>query len=192
MKFRMSIIVPLACVLFSGVVARGQEQQPPPRPEAGQQQQPPPDRPARGAQRWDRNPPGPPADGPGGMGAGRMPGPPPGQPGNVPPEVARLRAYLELVDQFTRLSKDADAAGVAAVLTAGDILKPRGQDAVIDYYQKMLAKTPSAAVQRAIRIALSQAYRETGQQEKAMEQLEALMTGNAPSAAATSRGEEKK
>jgi hypothetical protein len=144
----------------------------------------------RGGDHRDGGPPPPPPDGAGG---GRPGGPggrggPPGGPGMGRPDgaggqIGMMRGYLDLVEGFSRLTKDASTAGVAAVIQANDMLKPRGHDAVIAYFTKILPNVKDAAVQRAIRLELITAYKDSGQQEKAMEHLEALMTGGAAASA---------
>jgi hypothetical protein len=98
-------------------------------------------------------------------------------------QVELLRGYLEMVDRFSHLARDPASAGIAAVISANDMLKARGQDAVVNYFTKILPNVKNEAVQRAIRIQLIQAYQTAGQQDKAMEQMESLMI-NAPSGAA--------
>jgi hypothetical protein len=100
---------------------------------------------------------------------------------NMPPEMQqleRMRGYLDLVDRFSRLSRDPSSAGVAAVISASDILKPRGADAAIEYFNKTLPNVKDPAVQRAIRIQLIDLYKAAGQQDKALEQLTQLMTAS--------------
>jgi hypothetical protein len=147
-----------------------------------------------GGDQRDGGPPPPPPDGngggrpggpggPGGRGGpgmGRPDGPGMGRPdgpGGQGGQIGMMRGYLDLVESFSRLTKDASTAGVAAVIQANDMLKPRGQDAIISYFTKILPNVKDPAVQRAIRLELITAYKDAGQQEKAMEQLEALMTG---------------
>jgi hypothetical protein len=86
-----------------------------------------------------------------------------------------MRGYLDLVDRFSRLSRDPATAGVAAVISAAEILKPRGADAAIDYFNKLLPEVKNEAVQRAIRIQLIELYKHSGQQDKALEQLDVLI-----------------
>jgi hypothetical protein len=86
-----------------------------------------------------------------------------------------MRGYIELVDRIARLSRDPTTAGVAAVISAADILKPRGADAGIEYFTKVLDSAKSEAVKRAIRIQLIELYKQSGQQDKAMEQLSELI-----------------
>ena len=86
-----------------------------------------------------------------------------------------MRGYIDLVDRITRLSRDPTTAAVAAVISAADILKPRGADAGIEYFTKVLESARSDAVKRAIRIQLIELYKQSGQQDKAMEQLTELI-----------------
>jgi hypothetical protein len=106
---------------------------------------------------------------------------------HMPPEMMKvemLRGYIELVDHFSRLAHDPGASGVAAVITAGEMLKARGTDAAIDYFTKVLPEVKDPTIQRAIRLQLADLYKTSGQQDKALEQLRILMTGGAPSAPA--------
>ena len=139
---------------------------------------------------------GPPPGMPGMGGGGDAGGPPrrergpggPGGPGMRPPpdvqKVEMLRGYLDVVDHFTKLAHDPTAAGVAAVLAANDLLRPRGTDVAIDYFNKTLPNVKDEAVQRAIRIQLIDLYKQAGQQDKAIEQLDILMTGSKGGSAA--------
>jgi hypothetical protein len=87
----------------------------------------------------------------------------------------RMRGYLDLVDRFSRLARDPAASGVAAVVAAGDILRPRGADAAIQFYMKALDTVKNDTVKRAIHLQLVDLYRQSGQNEKALEQLTSLM-----------------
>jgi hypothetical protein len=94
------------------------------------------------------------------------------------PEMQRyelMRSYIDVVDRFSRLSRDPTSAGVAAVISAADLLKPRGADAGIEYFSRMLESAKSDAVKRAIRIQLTDLYKQSGQQDKALEQLTELI-----------------
>jgi predicted negative regulator of RcsB-dependent stress response len=97
-------------------------------------------------------------------------------------QVEMLRGYLELVDRFSHLSNSSTNSGVAAVLTASDLLKVRGNDAAIEYFTKLLPEVKDPAVQRAIRLQLADLYTNAKQSDKALEQLKALMVAE-PSAA---------
>ena len=91
-------------------------------------------------------------------------------------QIDTLRGYFGVVEAFTRLSRDPTQAGIAAVISAGDILKPRGTDAGIDYFNKLLPETKNPAVQRAIRVQLAELYKQAGKQDEALKQLRELIT----------------
>lgn len=121
-------------------------------------------------------------DGGPGMGRDRGPGGP-GAPMPPPPiadrmrHVEMLRGYIDLVQHYTEMASNPTNAGVAAVITAGDILKARGNDAAIDYFNKLLPDVKDPSVQRAIRIQLADLYKAAGQSDKALDQLKELITG---------------
>ena len=142
---------------------------------------PPGDRPGR---RDDGGPPPGPPDrrGPGGQGGGGgalRPGGPGDGPG--PGAMARnerfeqMRNYLGVVGAFSQQSRDASQAGIAAVIAAGDILKPRGADAGIEYFTKLLPEVKNPAVRRAVRVQLADLYKAAGKQDQALEQLRELI-----------------
>ena len=106
---------------------------------------------------------GPGMEGPGGMGGGRN------------ERFEQLRNYLGVIDAFSRQSRDASQAGIAAVISAADILKPRGTDAAIEYFSKLLPEVKNPAVQRAVRVQLAELYKAAGKQDEALEQLRALI-----------------
>jgi len=94
------------------------------------------------------------------------------------PRIAKfemLRHYLEIVERYSRLARDPSTAGVAAVISAGDMLRPRGADTAVDYFNKLLPEVKDPAVQRAIRLQLVDFHKAAGQQDQAMDQLRALM-----------------
>jgi thioredoxin-like negative regulator of GroEL len=91
-------------------------------------------------------------------------------------QIERMRNWLEVVDRYIRLARSPVDSGVAAVITANDLLRPRGTEAAIDYFSKMLPEVKNEAVQRAIRLQLIELYKASGQQEKALEQIRVLMT----------------
>lgn len=146
---------------------------------------PPPPRDDRGSDRRDFPPqddrdnrPPPPRD-------GRRADGPPGRQTNVPPvgeagspQVRAMMGYLALVEQYKQLTKDPTAAGVAAVVTAGDVLRSRGPQAAIDYFEKLLPKVKSLTIQNAIRLQLVDFYRASNNPDKALEHLSALITSD--------------
>ncbi|HVT90956.1 MAG TPA: hypothetical protein VHD56_19040 [Tepidisphaeraceae bacterium] len=113
-------------------------------------------------------------------GAGAMMGGPRGGRGGPPPpadmqKVEALRAYLDVVDRMAKLSQDRTASGVAAVVSATDILRQRGPESAITYLNKTLAEVKDPAIQRAIRIQLADLFRQSGQSDKALEQYDVLI-----------------
>ena len=160
------------CAMFVLLAISGiafAQNSPPPRADAPGGGGTPP------AKRDDAGPPGP----RGGLGG---PGMRPGGPGmDRPGPLARneqfeqLRNYLAVIDAFSRQSRDASQAGIAAVIAAADILKPRGTDAGIEYFSKMLPQVKNPAVQRAVRVQLAELYKSAGKQDQALEQLRELI-----------------
>lgn len=129
----------------------------------------------RGGDRHDERGPG------GGLDGGVGGGPdarPDGSRPPMSPEMRRfdmMRGYIDVVDRFSRLSRDPTTSGIAAVIAAADLLKARGADAGIEYFTKAMETTKNDAVKRAIRIQLAELYRNSGQQDKALEQLTELI-----------------
>lgn len=114
---------------------------------------------------------GPPMDGRGPFG----PGGPRFDPRRAP-SMDTQRGYMELVRGYSDLSRDPSAAGVAAVITANDLLKPRGADAAIEYFDKLLPTVKDPAITRAIRLQLVDLYRSSNRADEALKQLESLIT----------------
>jgi len=90
--------------------------------------------------------------------------------------IEAMRGYLEVIDRFSAIAQDPASSGVAAVLSAGEIFRNRTPEEAINFYTKLLPETKNEAVQRAIRIQLAELYRNTNQQDKALEQLRTLIT----------------
>lgn len=99
-----------------------------------------------------------------------------GQSGVGGAQLDAMRNYLDVFDRYSRLSRDPTASGVAAVVTAGEILRARGADSAIAYFNKVMPDVKNESVQRAIRLQLIELYKMSGQQDKALEQLQSLMT----------------
>lgn len=91
------------------------------------------------------------------------------------PSMDVMRGFLELVDRYTELSSNPDAAGISAVLAANDLYRAQGSDAAIAYFTLKLEQVKRPAIQRAIRLQLIDLYRAAGKTEQALEQLEVLM-----------------
>jgi hypothetical protein len=87
----------------------------------------------------------------------------------------QMRGYLDLVERYQKVAADPTAAAVAAVVQTADILRPRGPQAVIDHFEKLLPEVKNEAVARAIRLQLIDQYRQTQQPDKAVEQLSSLI-----------------
>jgi hypothetical protein len=104
--------------------------------------------------------------------AGR-PRPQPGMPGQNQIEV--MRNYLGMVDHYTRMAKDPSSSAIAAVVTAGDLLRPRGVDKAIEYFTKLLPEVKDKAVERAVRLQLVELHKMSGQHDQALDQLRALI-----------------
>jgi len=182
----LGTIVLIACMAGAPQISFAQDggRPGPGGPGGGNGQPPPPQDQMDGPGRPDRGgrPPGmggPGMGGPGGGGPGGGGQGMPGGPNRMSPEMAqldRMRGYIEVVDRFTRMARDPAASGVAAVIAASDMLKPRGADAAIDYFTKTLPQVKNEAVQRAIRLQLIDLYKTAGQQDKALDQMTQLMT----------------
>jgi thioredoxin-like negative regulator of GroEL len=89
-----------------------------------------------------------------------------------------MRGYLDIVDKFGRMARDPAMSGIAAVVSAGDILKPRGTDAAIEYFTKLLPDAKNPSVIRAIRLQLVDLYKASGKQDQALEQLRTIITAD--------------
>lgn len=160
--------------------AEGDDRPPPPRDDQGQRDDRPNppaprndrDRPDDRRMQDDRRPRRDGEDGPPGRNGGAVP--PVGEASS--PQVRAMMGYLQLVDQYKHLTADPTAAGVAAVVTAGDILRHRGPKAAIEYFEKVLPTVKSVSVQNAIHLQLADFYRASGNEDKALEHLTALMT----------------
>lgn len=97
------------------------------------------------------------------------------------PEAARaqtemMRSWLETVERYSNLAHDPSATAVAAVVTAGDLLRQRGPEAAIEYFNGLLPEVRNDAVRRAIRLQLVELYKASGQADKALDQLRTLIT----------------
>lgn len=85
------------------------------------------------------------------------------------------RAYLELVERFSKLSHDPETAAIAAVFSANELMRPKGDEAAIAYFNKLLPETKNEAVKRAIRLHLIDLYRAAHQPDKALAEVEQLI-----------------
>ena len=88
-----------------------------------------------------------------------------------------LALYLWNVEHAAGIAKDPEMAGVQAVIQADEFLKATKEPQVeIDWLTKAMYDTHNAAVRREIHLVLFNLYKQTGQSDKAMDQLQALMT----------------
>ncbi|HZZ42547.1 MAG TPA: hypothetical protein VFE58_06395 [Tepidisphaeraceae bacterium] len=144
--------------------AQGDDRPPPPRGEDNRPNPPSPrdDRDSRRPEDQDRVP------------VGRSGGVPVGE--AAAPQVRAMMGYLQLVNQYKQLTADPTAAGVAAVVTAGDVLRHRGPDAAIAFFEKVLPDVTDSSIRNAIHLQLADFYRASGKEDKALEHLTALMT----------------
>jgi hypothetical protein len=94
--------------------------------------------------------------------------------------VEQMRSYVELVERYTSMSRDPAAAGVAAVVSASDVLRQRGPQEAIDYFNRILPSVRNEAVSRAIRIQLVDLYKSSNQPARALELLEKMMVEAQP------------
>jgi hypothetical protein len=94
----------------------------------------------------------------------------------APADVQAFRSYLRLVEDIQRIAESPSASGIAAVFGAGEIVRARGQQQTIDYFERILPNVKDPSVARAIRLQLADAYRQTQQEDKALQQFDALIT----------------
>jgi hypothetical protein len=145
-------------------------------------------RPPAGGEGGPPGRPGPREGGPPGGGEFvRSPGPGEGRPDPRMAKFDVLRGYFEVVDRYARLARDPAHAGIAAVVSAADILRPRGADVAIEYFNKLLPEVKTPAVQRAIRLQLADLYKSAGKHEEALEQLKQIMVADTTSEPAPAR-----
>jgi hypothetical protein len=95
-------------------------------------------------------------------------------------EVKVMSMHLELYDQLIgviqgmyEVADDASASGVLAVMSVDDHV--HGEER-IKFLNDMLGDTEDPTVRRAIRIKLIESYKDMGDNDEALEQIEALIT----------------
>jgi hypothetical protein len=79
------------------------------------------------------------------------------------------------VEHTAAIASSAEASGVQAVVQARELLKARDPQVSLDFFNKALYDTKNRAVQRQIRMTLYDLYKEQGQSDKALDQLQQLM-----------------
>jgi hypothetical protein len=102
-------------------------------------------------------------------------------------QVELMRNWLDLIDRYARLSRDPVSSGVAAVVSADDLMRGKPPEQAIEFFNKMLDEAKNETVKRAIRLQLAELYGKANQTDKALEQLRKLMT-EVPAAETPPRG----
>ena len=80
---------------------------------------------------------------------------------------------VDLIQGMHEITDDPSASGVMAVMSVDDYVQ--GEDR-IDFLNDMLGETDDPTVRRAIRVKLMETYKEMGNTQEALEQIEALIT----------------
>jgi hypothetical protein len=87
-----------------------------------------------------------------------------------------LALYLWNIEHAAGIAKDPEMAGVQAVIQADEFLKATKEPQVeIDWLTKAMYDTHNAAVRRQIHLVLFNLYKQTAQDDKALDQLQDLM-----------------
>ena len=97
-------------------------------------------------------------------------------PGPVASDYEPMNQAVWYVEHTALIAKDPEMTGVQAVMEADKLLKSRDPQVSIDFFNKALYDTKNRAVQRAIRVELTKLYTQTGQNDKALDQLDQLIT----------------
>jgi hypothetical protein len=87
-----------------------------------------------------------------------------------------VQGWWSTVDEYSRMTNDPTAMAVASVLQATELLKPRGANAQIEYFETLLPQVKNETVGRAIRLQLIDAYKLANNQDKALDELQTLIT----------------
>jgi hypothetical protein len=95
---------------------------------------------------------------------------------NVPIRYRGVAGWWNAVDRYSQLTTDATNMAVAAVLQASELLKPRGAEAQIQYFEQLLPQVKNETVRRAIRLQLIDAYKQANNPERALDELQTLIT----------------
>ncbi len=91
-----------------------------------------------------------------------------------------MRGYMELVDRYAKLAADPSESAISAILTAGDILRPRGPEAALGFFGKILETNTDPVIQRAIRLQMVDIYRQSNQPDKALVEIEKIIAISSP------------
>jgi hypothetical protein len=100
----------------------------------------------------------------------------PASPGDSAATLQAMSNYAWFMEHYSSIAKDSDAMGITAVFAADDMMRAQGPEAEADFFNKMLFETKSRAVQRAVRMKLVDIYKTLNRPDRAMEQLQAIMT----------------
>lgn len=92
-------------------------------------------------------------------------------------QIGVLRDLLGVLDQYHKTASDPSATAIAALMGANDTLK--NPKASIEFLNKVRPKVKDPATRRAITFQLADAYKKTGDNEKALAEFEKLITGAA-------------
>lgn len=95
--------------------------------------------------------------------------------GPGPDSLQANNEYASFVEHNAEIAKDAEATGVEGVIYAAALLRDKEPQVQIDFFTKALHDSKLRPVQREIRFALFQIYRQQGQNDKALDQLRQLM-----------------
>jgi len=79
------------------------------------------------------------------------------------------------MEHTTAIATSADASGVQAVVLARDLMKQQSPQVALDFFNKAVYEVKNRAAQRQIRFTLFELYRDQGQTDKAMDQLQQVM-----------------
>ena len=79
------------------------------------------------------------------------------------------------MEHTTAIATSADSSSVQAVILARDLMKQQSPQAALDFFNKAVYEVKNRAAQRQIRFTLFELYRDQGQTDKAMDQLQQVM-----------------
>jgi hypothetical protein len=98
-----------------------------------------------------------------------------------PPSAGSTDAWQERCESVwwtehtAAIANTAETSGVQAVVQARELLKNQNPQVSLDFFNKALFDVKNRAVQRQIRMELFDLYKQQGQSDKAMDQLQQLM-----------------
>lgn len=101
-------------------------------------------------------------------------GPPPASAGTADVWQGRDESVWWM-EHTAAIAGSADSSGVQAVVEAREFLRARDPQVSLDFFNKALYDVKNRAVQRQIRMTLYDIYKEQGQSDKALDQLQQLM-----------------